>query len=158
MYMIQIVCQIQYFQYMKSIFILIFCFLGPGVFAQSAEDSVKQTVNRLFTAMSEGDSAGVVSVFAEGAVLQTIAKDGVQKDSYFDFGSSIGKLKKGRLDERISYGAIHIDGLLASVWTPYRLYVDGNFIHCGANSFQLARISGAWKIVHLIDTRRKDCN
>lgn len=128
------------------------------LFGQSTEDSVRQVVNRLFTAMKEADSAGVVNVFADAAVVQTISRDKLVKDSYLDFGSSIGKLKKGQLDERISFGGIHIDGGLASVWTPYRLYFDDKFMHCGANSFQLARLSGEWKIVHLIDTRRKDCN
>lgn len=102
---------------------MIFTMGSMELFGQSTEDSVKQVVNRLFTAMKEADSAGVVNVFADVAVLQAIAKDKVVRDSYQDFGSSIGK-----------------------------------FIHCGANSFQLARLSGEWKIVHLIDTRRKDCN
>jgi hypothetical protein len=108
--------------------------------------------------MKDADSAGVVSVFADAAVLQSIAKDKVVRDSYQNFGSLIGKLKKGQLEERITISGVHIDGGLASVWTPYRLYFDGKFIHCGANAFQLVRLSGEWKIVHLIDTRRKDCN
>lgn len=143
---------------MRTFFIIIFTILSLSVLGQSTEDSVKQVVNGLFKAMNDADSAGIVGVFANEAVLQSVAKDKLMKDSYQAFGSSIGKLKKGQLDERITFGAVHIDGGLASVWTPYRLYFDGKFIHCGANSFQLARISGEWKIVHLIDTRRKDCN
>ena len=142
---------------MKTIFITIFTFISICNFAQSAEDSVKQTINRMFQGMKEADSAMVVNTFYSSAVLQTITKDGVKPDSYQEFGSSMKRLKKGQLDERITYGAIHIDGSLASVWTPYRLYFDGKFIHCGANSFQLVRVAGEWKIVHLIDTRRKDC-
>jgi len=143
---------------MRPFFIMIFTLVSTSVMGQSAEDSVKQVVNRLFAAMKDADSAGVVSVFADAAVLQSIAKDKVVRDSYQDFGSLIGKLKKGQLEERITISGVHIDGGLASVWTPYRLYFDGKFIHCGANAFQLVRLSGEWKIVHLIDTRRKDCN
>jgi hypothetical protein len=142
---------------MKSIFIILFTVAGITAKSQTAEDSVKQTVNRMFQGMKDADSAMVVNSFHPSAVLQTITKDGVRADSYQDFGSTMKKLKKGQLDERITYGAIHVDGALASVWTPYRLYVDGKFIHCGANSFQLVRTGGEWKIVHLIDTRRKDC-
>ncbi len=143
---------------MKAVFILTFTCFSLGASAQSPEDSVKQVVNSLFKAMNDADSAGVVHLFANTAVLQTIGRDKVMKDGYETFGASIGKLKKGQLDERISFGGIHIDGSLASVWTPYRLYFDGKFIHCGANSFQLVRLSGEWKIAHLIDTRRKDCD
>lgn len=147
----------QYFQHMKNVFIIVFTMLSAIASAQSAEDSVKQTINKLFLGMKSADSTTVVSVFAPGAVLQTISKDGIRPEKFQEFGATIGKLKKGQLDERISFGAIHIDGPLASVWTPYRLYFDGKFIHCGVNSFQVVRTGGEWKIAHLIDTRRKDC-
>jgi hypothetical protein len=142
---------------MKKIFIVVFMLQSFIANAQLAEDSVKQTINRMFQGMKDADSAIVVSTFASGALLQTITKDGIRPQAVKDFGAAMSKLKKGQLDERISFGAIHIDGPLASVWTPYRLYVDGKFIHCGVNSFQLVRTNGEWKIVYLIDTRRKDC-
>ena len=46
--------------------------------AQSAEDSIKATINGLFTAMQRADGAGAVASFADSAVMQTIsrAKDG----------------------------------------------------------------------------------
>jgi Putative lumazine-binding len=129
--------------------------------AQSAEDSVKAVVNDMFTAMRNADSAALVNSFSETAVLQTIGrtKDGktmVRNENISNFGSSIGKLPKGDADERITFGAVHIDGPMASVWTPYEFYFKGNFSHCGVNSFQLVRINGAWKIQYIIDTRRKD--
>jgi hypothetical protein len=107
--------------------------------------------------MNDADSAGVVNVFAPGAVIHSIGKTAVKGELVEEFGSSIKKLKKGQLDERIEFGAVLIDANLASVWTPYRLYFDGKFIHCGADSFQLVRYNGEWKIIYLIDTRRKDC-
>ena len=127
--------------------------------AQTTQDSVRQTVDRMFLGMKNADSAMVVGVFHPSAVLQTIVGEGnIRMQGYTEFGAVMNKLKPGQLDERITYGAIQVDGNLASVWTPYRLYFDGNFMHCGANSFHLVRTNGAWKIVHLIDTRRKDCD
>lgn len=132
--------------------------------AQSTEDSVKTVVNNMFAAMKNADSAGLKSAFSEWAVLQTISrtKEGqtmVRTDNIDAFASFVGKTTKGDADERITFGAIHIDGALASVWTPYQFYMKGNFSHCGVNSFQLVRVNGVWKIQYLIDTRRKgDCN
>jgi hypothetical protein len=40
------------------------------------------------------------------------------------------------------------------VWTPYAFYYDGNFSHCGVDSFQLARTAEGWKVVQIADTRR----
>ncbi|MBS4066902.1 MAG: nuclear transport factor 2 family protein [Chitinophagaceae bacterium] len=129
--------------------------------AQNTEDSVKAAVNEMFTAMRNADSAGLMNVFSPTAVLQTISrnKEGqtiVRTENTSGFGSSINKLAKGDADERITFGAVHIDGPMASVWTPYEFYFKGNFSHCGVNSFQLVRINGAWKIQYIIDTRRKN--
>ena len=129
--------------------------------AQSAEDSVKQAVGQLFTAMKNADAAGIRSAFADSALLQTIArtKEGslaVKNEPIATFAASIGKLPKGAADERIRYESIKIDGPLASVWTPYEFYYNGQFSHCGVNSFQLVRTGNGWKIQYIIDTRRKE--
>jgi hypothetical protein len=68
----------------------------------------------------------------------------------------VSKLPKGAADERISFETIRIDGPLAIVWTPYKFYFNGQFSHCGVNSFHLVRLNGSWKIHFLIDTRRKE--
>jgi Putative lumazine-binding len=135
--------------------------ISSQVTAQTAEDSVKATVNNMFAAMRNADSAALVNSFSETAVLQTISrnKEGktiVRTENISGFGANISKLPKGDADERITFGAIHIDGPMASVWTPYEFYFKGNFSHCGVNSFQLVRMNGEWKIQYIIDTRRKD--
>ena len=130
---------------------------------QTTEDSVKAVVNKMFAAMKSADSVDLKNAFSEWAVLQTISlsKEGetiVRTDVINEFVSFVGKTNKGDADERIRFGAIHIDGALASVWAPYQFYYKGNFSHCGVNSFQLVRIKGQWKIQYIIDTRRKtDC-
>lgn len=129
--------------------------------AQSTpEDSVKATVNKLFEGMKNSDASVIKEVFADSAILQTIGrnKEGqtvIRTDAVSGFADQIGKLTKGAADERISFETVRVDGPLALVWTPYKFYYNGNFSHCGVNSFQLVRINGKWKIQYLIDTRRK---
>ena len=128
--------------------------------AQSAEDSIKATINGMFTAMQRADGAGAIASFADSAVMQTIsrAKDGsilVKTDKVAEFGAQIGAAPKGALDERISFDVIKVDGPLAIVWTPYQFYYNGTFSHCGVNSFQMLRTAKGWKIQYIIDTRRK---
>mgnify|MGYP006217727025 CR=1 FL=1 len=91
-------------------------------------------------------------------LLQTIGrnKEGgntIRTDEVAGFASFVGKSTKGDADERISFAAVHIDGALASVWTPYQLYVKEKYIHQGVNSFQVVRTKEGWKIQYLIDTR-----
>ena len=148
---------------MKRILILLTSAICVSSFiqAQTTEDSVKAVVNQLFTAMRNVDGAMLRDAFADSAILQTVAQrrtDGVifiRSEKISDFEKSISSAKKDSLDERIVFETVKIDGSLASVWTPYKFYYAGKFSHCGANSFQLVRINGRWKIQYLIDTRRR---
>jgi hypothetical protein len=146
---------------MKHFFIfLTFSTLSFAIKAQSAQDSVKTAVNKLFEAMKNSDAVLLKTVFADSAILQTITqnKEGetkIKNEKVEAFAISIGQLQKGDADERIEYGIIKIDGPLAIVWTPYKFYYKGVFSHCGVNSFQLVKLNGEWKIQYLIDTRRK---
>lgn len=129
-------------------------------YGQSEEALVKQAVDRLFEAMLNADSAGVVNAFMPEGKLQTIAvspdgKVSVRNQSITAFGGSVGSRKPGELEEKIAFGAIHIDGALASVWTPYEFFVEKKKSHAGVNSFQLVKSDGIWKIQYIIDTRRK---
>ena len=127
--------------------------------AQSPEDSVKATVNKLFAAMKNGDSKALLECFADGAILQTIVeKDGnvsIQTEAIKDFADFVGTQKQGDADERITFDMVKTDGALAIAWTPYQFYYKGAFSHCGVDSYQLVRINGAWKLQYIIDTRRK---
>ena len=135
-------------------------FISITASTQTAEDSVKATINTLFAAMKNGDASLFKTVFSDSAVLQTISrsKEGkthVVSESIDEFAAFVGKLKKDSADERISFETIKMDGPLAVVWTPYNFYYNGAFSHCGVNSFQLVRFDGIWKIQYLIDTRRR---
>ena len=146
---------------MKLILILLtMAFYSMNLAAQSAEDSVKAAVNKLFEGMKNGDAALVNQAFSDSAILQTISRnrDGkmiIRNEQVKEFADFVGKQKKGAADERISFETIKIDGPLAIAWTPYKFYFEGKFSHCGVNSFQLIRMNGEWKIQYLIDTRRR---
>ena len=146
---------------MKPILIMLtLMFCSVILYGQTAEDSVKAVVNRLFEGMKNADASKVNESFADSAILQTIArnKEGqliIRNEQVKEFAAFVATQKKGSADERISFETIKIDGPLAIAWTPYKFYYEGKFSHCGVNSFQLIRINNQWKIQYLIDTRRK---
>lgn len=128
----------------------------------SEEEAVKKTIGQLFEGMRKGDSSMVKGAFAPGATLQTIASPPggevkVKTETLQRFLDAVGTPHTDVWDEQIEYGHIAVDGALASVWTPYKFYLGSKYSHCGVNSFQLVKLEGAWKIVYLIDTRRKEC-
>lgn len=130
---------------------------GSLCFGQQNENQeVEKTIRNLFLGMKNADPELVKSTFSDTAILQTITKSGLKNEELKDFLGSISKYSKNDLDERIVIDAIRTDGGLASVFTPYEFFFKGKFSHCGANSFQLVKQNGEWKIQYLIDTRRKD--
>ena len=146
-----------------AILLLVVTALTATAQAQTAEDSVKATINRLFEGMKNADTVLLKSAFTDDPILQTVATNKkkqvyIKSDKFKDFVKFIGDQKVGEADERVEFETIRIDGPLAMVWAPYQFYYKGKFHHCGVNSFQLVRIDNNWKIQYLIDTRRKDCN
>lgn len=142
------------------LFLLTSILITEASMSQSSEDSVKAVVNDLFNGMRTGDGALVKKCFGDSSILQTISRtrDGrtvVRNESVDGFVSFVNGLKKDSADERITFETVKIDGPLAIAWTPYQFYHNGQFSHCGVNSFQLVRINSIWKIQYLIDTRRR---
>ncbi|MEO6611300.1 MAG: nuclear transport factor 2 family protein [Chitinophagaceae bacterium] len=145
-------------KYFFIVLTVILC--GTTTKAQTAEDSVKAVINRMFTGMKNADPILLKSSFADSILLQTISrtKEGalvVRNEDPAGFIDFISKETPGNADERISFDVIKVDGPLAIAWTPYNFYYKGQFSHCGVNSFQLVRFNGEWKIQYVIDTRRK---
>ena len=146
-----------------AILFIVFLALAGITQAQTTEDSVKATINRLFEGMKNADTTVLKSAFTDDPILHTVATNKKKKvyvrvEKFNDFVKITGQQKEGEADERVQFETIRIDGPLAMVWAPYEFYYKGKFRHCGVNSFQLVRLEDGWKINYLIDTRRKSCD
>jgi hypothetical protein len=96
--------------------------------------------------------------------MQTIGSDAegakkVKTENFDRFIQSIISIPDTtKFQERLMSFTIQVDGAMANAWTPYEFWVNDAFSHCGVNSFQLFKEGEQWKIIYLIDTRRKvDC-
>jgi hypothetical protein len=125
----------------------------------ASEKEVKQVIQNMFQAMLQADTTLLKTCFSDNVIFQTIVNkpEGavIKTESINNFIQSIGKQTPNALDERIEFGAIQIDPLMATVWTPYTFYLKGQYSHKGINSFQLVKFKEGWKIQYLIDTRHK---
>lgn len=139
--------------------LLLLLLAAPALAQTNDETAVKATINQLFDGMKKADSTVLKTVLLPTAKLQTVInKQGavsVRDETIAQFITSVGKAKAGALDERLSGMDIRVDGDLATAWTPYAFYYNGQQSHCGANAFTLVRMDGNWKIQNIIDTRRK---
>ncbi|MGD2068834.1 MAG: DUF4440 domain-containing protein [Gemmatimonadota bacterium] len=136
---------------------------GPGAVRadQTADQAVEvmSTVDALFEAMAAKDTAALAAVFHPDARLASTA---IQDGRPVVHGSSIEEFVRGvgsatvDLDERLGPADVKVDGPLATAWTPYAFFADGEFSHCGVNAFQLVRTDQGWKILQITDSRRRD--
>lgn len=125
------------------------------------EIEVKKTIDTFFEGFHKGDTILMKSVLSDKIVLQTAVKDRQGKDKLLteelkELTLAIGNRPADqKWDERLLDYKIQVDGNMAHAWTPYEFWFNGQFSHCGVNSFQLFQEDGDWKIIYLIDTRRK---
>ena len=137
---------------------------GQVVFAQADDAGIRLTVNNLFEGMKKADTALIRSAFTAEPIFQTVlqSKDGktrVETEILDSFLISIAQPHSQVYDERIVFETVKSDGQLAIVWAPYKFYLGDKFSHCGTDSFQLVKLNGIWKILYLVDTRRREgCN
>ena len=144
---------------MRQLFILLFFGFSVGVFAQE-ETAIKQSISVFFEGLQTGDTLKIQTVCHKDMKLQSIMeknKVGVLSfQSNSDFYKSIAAIPKNlKIEERLLSYKIQVDGSMAHVWTPYEFYVNEKQSHIGTNSFTLLLENNSWKIVHIIDTRRK---
>jgi hypothetical protein len=132
---------------------------------ETTKQLLKKKINRFFDALHAGDSTKMSQLLHKDIKIQTTATNREEKkllktETREQLLTSIANKKKEDVyfEKLLSYD-IKVDGNLASIWTPYEFYYNGNFSHCGANSFQLFNNNGNWQIIYLVDMRRRSgCN
>lgn len=128
-----------------------------------SEEAVEHAVIDLFDAMRAADGGAVRAAFLPNATLHSVSRDEVSDVPYSVESSSIDAFVEAIggdhpiYDERISNLQVRIDEGLATAWMDYAFYIGDDFSHCGVNAFQLVLTEEGWKILHVTDTRRKEC-
>lgn len=148
---------------MKQIIALLLFFITAVAFSQSAaEKEVKQTIEKFFDGFHKGDTLGIKATLHNQLILQTVSRNRegetvLQQEAPGAFLKAVaGRPADQKWEERLLDVVIKVDGNMAHAWTPYEFWFNGTFHHCGVNSFQLFKEGNTWKIIYIIDTRRKE--
>ena len=143
--------------------LLVAVFIGVSGFAQdNVEMEVKKTIELFFEGFHQQDSSTIKSAVSDNIVLQTMGvdKEGnnrMRTDPFDGFIKSIISIPDSiQFREELHEFKIQVDGPMAHAWTPYTLWVNGDISHCGVNSFQLFNDGTSWRIIYLVDTRRRE--
>lgn len=121
----------------------------------------KQIVEEFFIGFHAKDSLALKKVCHNEMKLQTVTNDKensrLKTELATVFYKSIASIPTNvKVLEKITEYKVQIDGNMAHVWTPYEFYINDQLSHIGVNSFTMIKEpNGEWKIVHIIDTRRR---
>ena len=143
---------------MKRFLLLLAFFIGITGHAQKEE--VQKTVETFLEGFQAKDTIKMKTVCSDKLILQSIKEyetGGVLADkTKKEFYKSIGILpKKMNISQKTLSYSIQIDGSMAHVWAPYEFYMNGRLNYKGVNAFTLLKENGLWKIIYLVDTKRK---
>ena len=147
---------------MRKLLVILFLFFTLSSFAQTDEEQIKASINQVFDGMRKNDTTLVRQVLHSSCFLKTIGKNKtgevrLQEDAIGEWLKQIGTKREGViLDERLTSFDIKIDDEMAMAWTPYDFYVNDKFNHCGVDVFTMMKTDKGWKIVGIVDTRRKE--
>ncbi|MFD1604957.1 nuclear transport factor 2 family protein [Flavobacterium artemisiae] len=144
---------------MKICFIL--CFLCLALTVRAQKQEVQKTIELFFEGFHQKDSIKIKSVCSDKIILQSISENAVKgnklnNENSAEFYKSIASIPSTvKFQEKILNYNIQIDGSMARVWAPYEFYLNEKLSHSGVNTFTLFKEKDSWKIIYLIDTRRK---
>jgi hypothetical protein len=132
-----------------------------GLSSNAQQQDVQKTIESFFEAFHQKDTIKLKLVCSDKLILQSISEsvtkgNKLSEENIKEFYKSIASIPSSlKFEEKILNYNIQIDGSMAHVWTPYEFYLNDKLSHSGVNSFTLFKEKDSWKIIYLIDTRRK---
>lgn len=138
--------------------------LSMTIFSQEQNnDTVAEVVKTFFEGFHNSDKDKMLSTLHDNVIMQSTFKNKegatqLTSGDAMQFVATVAeRAKKEQWTEKITEYKTQNDGLLATVWTPYKFYLGEQYLHCGVNVFTLIKVNNDWKIVSIIDTRKKAC-
>lgn len=146
---------------MKQIAFAILLLSVPHVYGQQKspeEKVVLDVVRDFFDALEKQDTSALRLMFLDGArnfsVRETKDNLAVRGMLASDFRFRPGQIIRERMREATTEVRIH--GNIAMAWTPYDLWINETFSHCGIDVFTLIKDSSGWKIASVSYTIEKE--
>jgi len=132
-----------------------------ALFKSNDTIQIKYCINRFFEGLEKQDTVKLKEALYDELNLKTIVENTLEKKEKFvletkeDLIKIVAKKRTVKIKEKLLSWEIHVDGRLASVWTPYEFYINKQPSHRGANNFQLVKTDKGWKIFSIVDTRHR---
>lgn len=127
---------------------------APALPAQSADHAaVVAVADSALAAISRSDFVAFTDgMVDEATVIATLVRNGVPEARASTRAQWRSRTAGPRLTERGWNPTVQLQAGIATVWYPYDFYIDGEWSHCGIDTFTLVKRADRWLIVTLAYT------
>jgi ketosteroid isomerase-like protein len=137
------------------------CAAAQGATAPAGHDAIMAPITAFFAAAARQDTAAMSAAMHQDARVTLLrpAQGGGSRVVVIagrDFVAQLARPGQPPLDEPVRNPVIQVDGDLATVWVEYQVRVNGAVSNCGHDAFHVVRTDGAWRILNVSDTFRRD--
>jgi hypothetical protein len=137
---------------MRSLIVCLLAFFTLA--AQSSEEkAVLAVAQQVFDGMAAKDAVKILAAMTPGALLYGLTPAGAPRATPADQWANRIASSQSKFVERFTkQPVVSIHGTIANVWGEYEFLRDGNFGHCGVDSFNLLKTAEGWKVAAIFDT------
>jgi hypothetical protein len=149
---------------MKKILQTLVC-CGPLCIAPAVADdtgdraAIVDMAQAFFDAITDRDVAGMKSMLTPDGIFYGYREgpEGllIVRPTHQSFAEGLAEGDR-ELVERFWDPQVLLHDRIAAVWTPYDLYVDGAFSHCGIDNFSFLKTEQGWKITGIVFSMETD--
>lgn len=148
----------------KPLLVLLFLplsFLANNACAQNDEAAILDTVDAFFAALENRDRVALETITVPGSFNVSVRLDEKEAASYgirnhAELVTALSSPGDTKRIERYWDPIVLIQKTIAVFWAPYDFHIDGEFSHCGIDSFQLIKQEGNWLLTNTSWTMETD--
>ena len=128
--------------------------IGP-VRVMAGDDPVPTEVlavaDAALRAISDEDFIALTDLMVPETVLYAAGeRDGERFLRSRSYAEERAQESPGDILERGFEPTVMVSGSVAMVWYPYDLWLDGTWVHCGVDIFNLVRTDAGWRIAAIV--------
>ncbi len=128
---------------------------GSPILVMAGEDPVEAEVlavaDAALQAISDEDFIALTDLMVPETVLYAAGeRDGERYLRSRSYAEERAQESPGDILERGFDPAVMVSGSVAMVWYPYDLWLDGAWVHCGVDIFNLVRTDAGWRIAAIV--------
>lgn len=139
---------------MNALFLAVALAASPAPAARSDEAAVLAVAKEALATLKTKDGARLLSLTVPEGGATAVAEGKVHHFTWAEFVDHLPK-DQSVIDERLLDHLVRVDGDVAMIWGRYDIHVNGKFLHCGTDHFDLIRTEGRWRILNITWNQRK---